>query len=141
LHETPEVIIAKDSSSLRGKVSTIGDAGDVIGETGRVWRRVKRPSDMNEYADELRSYRERDNGNGKVGKAFVRCESLCPALFSTFVDCTIDQVTKLVLPGIPIPRNDTYFKIIMDNGLQAVETGEFKLKLEQEVDVASEFEL
>ena len=46
-------------------------AGDL--NTGRAWRTVRRPSDMNEYAQQIREYRAMDKSKA-YGKVFVKGE-------------------------------------------------------------------
>ena len=50
-------------------MSHTAGAGDV--DAGRAWRMVRRPSDMNEYAQQIREYRNQDKGKA-YGKVFVK---------------------------------------------------------------------
>ncbi|CEH11845.1 DNA mismatch repair protein-MLH2/PMS1/Pms2 family [Ceraceosorus bombacis] len=80
--------------------------------TGRAWRRLRRPSDMHEYAKEMREYRASENPRKATGKVFVFIDGFMPA------------------PELPIPptHKPTRFHCILDNGLHVVKTGGAMLK-------------
>ncbi|PWN40987.1 hypothetical protein IE81DRAFT_325080 [Ceraceosorus guamensis] len=80
--------------------------------TGRAWRRLRRPSDMHEYAKEMREYRASENPRKATGKVFVFIDGFMPA------------------PQLPIPpaHKPTRFHCILDNGLHVVKTGDAMLK-------------
>ncbi|CAO1617406.1 unnamed protein product [Jaminaea pallidilutea] len=84
------------------KVSHSRQAGDV--DAGKAWRKLRRPSDINEYADQMREYRANENPKKATGKVFVRVDSYQPA--------------NMALPSVP-----SKFYCILDNGLHVVKTG------------------
>ncbi|CAD6885064.1 unnamed protein product [Tilletia laevis] len=102
------------------KVQTTS-AGDI--DSGRAWRRLRRPSDMNEYAQELREIRESNSSNKPLGKIFVMVDSFIPA-------------------QLPIPSRPTRFYCVLDNGLHMVKTGVAPLRAGGQLSpIGQEFEL
>ncbi|KAE8227232.1 hypothetical protein CF319_g271 [Tilletia indica] len=102
------------------KVQTTS-AGDI--DSGRAWRRLRRPSDMNEYAQELREIRESSTGKKPLGKIFVMVDSFIPA-------------------QLPIPARPTRFYCVLDNGLHMVKTGVASLRPGGQLSpIGQEFEL
>ncbi|CDZ98782.1 Pleckstrin homology-like domain [Phaffia rhodozyma] len=101
------------------KVSHSRRAGDL--DKGRSWRSVKRPSDMNEYAQEIREIRAREKPGRAHAKVFVKIVSI------TDVD-------------VPFAKGETpQVRIALNNGLHSVETGTYPLR--EKVDIGQEFEL
>ncbi|KAG6335020.1 hypothetical protein ID866_4065 [Astraeus odoratus] len=91
-------------------------AGDVNG--GKAWRTVRRPSDMNEYAKQIREYRSQ---TGKAhGKVFVR----------------VLGVKEL---HVPIPQQPTVVSCTLNNGIHFVTTPEARLSRDTRIE--QEFEL
>lgn len=77
-------------------------AGDL--ETNKAWRPVRRPSDMNEHSRELRAARAREVSEGKSsGTVYVK----------------VLGVESLQLP---MPREQTFFCITLDNGIDYIRT-------------------
>ncbi|KAG2016127.1 hypothetical protein CC2G_009328 [Coprinopsis cinerea AmutBmut pab1-1] len=93
------------ASSSHEKVSHNSAAGDV--DAGRAWRTVRRPSDMNEYAKQIREYRAQDKGKA-YGKVFVKV---------------------LAIKGVhlPLPRERTAITCTLNNGIHFVTTPECQL--------------
>lgn len=121
--ETPYKI--NDRGAFAGvddKVSHSTKAGDV--DTGRAWRKIRRASDINEYAEEMKAYRANENPKKASGKVFVLVDSFRPA-------------------GLPVPSTTTKFYCILDNGLHVVKTGSSTLRPGQGVPspISQEFEL
>ncbi|KAF8308284.1 hypothetical protein DL93DRAFT_2171244 [Clavulina sp. PMI_390] len=114
LRERPETIYA----SYDSKVAHHGVAGDV--DTGKAWRTVRRPSDMNEYAKEIREYRAREGATKAHGKVFIKVLGV--------KDFTV-----------PIPRLPTWFTCTLNNGIHFVTTPECQLEPNSAID--QEFEL
>lgn len=105
------------------KVSHSRTAGDV--DSGKAWRKLRRPSDINEYAEEMRAYRANENPKKAAGKVFVMIDSFHPA-------------------NLPVPQQaPTRFYSIIDNGLHIVKTGTSLLRPGQDVasPIGLEFEL
>lgn len=96
------------SAAVDDKVSHSRHAGDV--DSGKAWRKLRRPSDINEYAEEMRAYRASENPKKAAGKVFVSVESFQPASL-----------------GIPFVATTRFFSIL-DNGLHVVKTGMSTLK-------------
>ncbi|CAE6532022.1 unnamed protein product [Rhizoctonia solani] len=112
LREPSRMIRADD------KVAHHRHAGDV--DSGKAWRTVRRPSDMNEYAKEIQEIRAQSGSTKAHGKVFVkvRClQRLC----------------------IPIPQQPTYFTCTLNNGIHFVTTPECLLEPNAMID--QEFEL
>ncbi|KAI5985359.1 hypothetical protein EDD15DRAFT_2476512 [Pisolithus albus] len=100
------------------QVSHIALAGDVSG--GKAWRTVRRPSDMNEYAErigELCSWEKPVKAHGKV---FVR-------------------VLGIKGLNVPIPQQPTAVTCMLNNGIHFVTTPETRLSRDTHTD--QEFEL
>ncbi|UZJ56068.1 hypothetical protein CBS101457_005388 [Exobasidium rhododendri] len=94
-------------ASVDEKVTHNSKAGDV--DSGKAWRRLRRPSDMNEYAKEMRDYRENENPKKAAGKVFVLVDSFTPS-------------------GLPVPSKPTRFCCVLDNGLHVVKTATAALR-------------
>ncbi|PWN54025.1 hypothetical protein IE53DRAFT_53865 [Violaceomyces palustris] len=94
-------------TSSADKVSHSSQAGDV--DSGKAWRKLRRPSDMNEYAKEMREFRENENPKKACGKVFVMVDSFIPA-------------------NLPVPSRPTFFHCILDNGLHMVKTATVPLR-------------
>ncbi|KAI0314674.1 hypothetical protein OF83DRAFT_421696 [Amylostereum chailletii] len=106
------------ASSDADKVSHMGSAGDV--DSGRAWRTVRRPSDMNEYAKEIREYRAQERPGKAHGKVFVR-------------------VTEVKGLKLPMPQQETILTCTLNNGIHFVTTPECRLAKDCRID--QEFEL
>lgn len=104
---------------VQEKISHSNKAGDV--DAGKAWRKLRRPSDINEYADEMRAYRANENPKKAAGKVFVMVDSYHPA-------------------NMPLPAVPTKFFCILDNGLHVVKTGLSNLSSAANP-IAQEFEL
>ncbi|RSH82804.1 Bud site selection protein bud4 [Saitozyma podzolica] len=77
-------------------------AGDL--DTGKAWRSLRRPSDINEHAAELRAMKAREASNGKAsGTIFVK-------------------VLGIEGLQIPLPEQPTYFCVTLDNGIDYIRT-------------------
>ncbi|CAO1631455.1 unnamed protein product [Parajaminaea phylloscopi] len=112
----------KDRGAFEGvqeKISHSRQAGDV--DAGKAWRKLRRPSDINEYADEMRAYRANENPKKAAGKVFVMVDSFQPA-------------------NLPVPAVPSKFYCILDNGLHVVKTGLSNLSSAVSP-IAQEFEL
>ncbi|KAG8952523.1 Bud site selection protein bud4 [Tulasnella sp. 424] len=114
LREREETIYA----SADDRVSHMTRAGDV--NTGRAWRVVRRASDMNEYARQIRDWRNQDRSGRAHGKVFVK-------------------VLGLRDINVPLPNQPTDFTVTLNNGIHCVETPE--TRLDKECRVEQEFEL
>ncbi|KAH9917565.1 uncharacterized protein B0H18DRAFT_1123545 [Fomitopsis serialis] len=106
------------ASSDAEQISHVGNAGDVNG--GKAWRIVKRPSDMNEYARQLKELRAQDKSGKAHGKVFVR-------------------VTGLKGVQVPLPREPTIITCTLNNGIHFVTTPECRLG--KDCRIEQEFEL
>ncbi|KAH9996663.1 hypothetical protein BJV74DRAFT_827402 [Russula compacta] len=106
------------ASSDPDKVSHIDGAGDV--DSGRAWRTVRRPSDMNEYATQIREYRSQEKSDKSHGKVFVR-------------------VLHAKGLNLPFPRRATAMTCTLNNGIHFVTTPEFNLA--KDCHIEQEFEL
>lgn len=90
------------TSNAEDKVNHSAQAGDV--DSGKAWKKLRRPSDMNEYAKEMKEYRENENPKKAAGKIYVMVDSFTPT-------------------ALPIPTSKpTRFHCILDNGLHIVRT-------------------
>ncbi|KAF8904433.1 hypothetical protein CPB84DRAFT_1745841 [Gymnopilus junonius] len=105
------------ASSSDEKVSHMAGPGDM--DAGRAWRMVRRPSDMNEYAKQIREYRSQDKGKA-YGKVFVK-------------------VLGVRGMHLPLPQEPTAFTCTLNNGIHFVTTPECQLSKDCRVD--QEFEL
>ncbi|KIY64316.1 hypothetical protein CYLTODRAFT_457308 [Cylindrobasidium torrendii FP15055 ss-10] len=106
-----EVIVASSDN-----VPHMNGAGDL--NTGKAWKTVRRPSDMNEYAKQFRDSKAR--GDPAHGKVFVKALG-------------IRRLTA------PLPQEPTAFTCTLNNGVHFVTTPE--CRLERECPVNQEFEL
>ncbi|EJD41589.1 hypothetical protein AURDEDRAFT_186410 [Auricularia subglabra TFB-10046 SS5] len=113
MREASSVVYAADD-----KVVHAGAAGDV--DSGRAWKTIRRPSDMNEYARQIREMRNADKTGKAYGKVFVR-------------------VVGIKGLAVPVPSQPTFFTCTLNNGIHFVTTPECKLAKECKVD--QEFEL
>lgn len=77
---------------------------------------------QNEYAKEMREYRESENPKKALGKVFVMVDSFTPE-------------------NLPIPNKTTKFYAVLDNGLHMVKTGTSTLRSGQPSKIGQEFEL
>ncbi|CAE6332614.1 unnamed protein product [Rhizoctonia solani] len=100
------------------KIAHHRHAGDV--DSGKAWRTVRRPSDMNEYAKEIQEIRAQAGSTKAHGKVFVKVRCL----------------QKLC---IPIPQQPTFFTCTLNNGIHFVTTPECPLEPNALID--QEFEL
>ncbi|KIO21202.1 hypothetical protein M407DRAFT_29194, partial [Tulasnella calospora MUT 4182] len=114
LREREETIYAKADD----RVSQVTRAGDL--STGRAWRVVRRASDMNEYAKQIRDWRNQERSGRAHGKVFVK-------------------VLGIRDINVPLPNQQTAFTVILNNGIHCVETPETQLDKESRID--QEFEL
>ncbi|KAF9567977.1 hypothetical protein CPC08DRAFT_655423 [Agrocybe pediades] len=105
------------ASSSEEKVSHMAGPGDV--DSGRAWRMVRRPSDMNEYAKQIKEYRAQDKGKA-YGKVFVK-------------------VLGVKGMHLPLPHEPTAFTCTLNNGIHFVTTPECQLKPDCRIE--QEFEL
>ncbi|KAH9973690.1 hypothetical protein BGW80DRAFT_1305837 [Lactifluus volemus] len=100
------------------RVSHVDGAGDI--DNGRAWRTIRRPSDMNEYAQQLREYRSQERPGRGHGKVFVR------------VVCAKGL-------NLPFPRQTTVMTCTLNNGIHFVTTPE--CNMERDCRIEQEFEL
>ncbi|KAF8160762.1 hypothetical protein B0H34DRAFT_697981 [Crassisporium funariophilum] len=105
------------ASSSEEKISHMAGPGDV--DAGRAWRTVRRPSDMNEYAKQIKEYRSQDKGKA-YGKVFVK----------------VLGVRGMMLP---LPQQPTVMTCTLNNGIHFVTTPECQLAQDCKID--QEFEL
>ncbi|ORY25090.1 hypothetical protein BCR39DRAFT_309113 [Naematelia encephala] len=84
------------------KIGHSRTGGDI--DNGKAWRSLRRPSDMNEHAAEIRAMRARDASNGKTSA-------------TVFV-----KVLGVEGLAIPIPEHQTMFCITLDNGIDYIRT-------------------
>lgn len=89
------------------KVTHSTAAGDV--DSGKAWKKLRRPSDINEYKKEMRELREGSNARKASGKVFVMVDSFTPT-------------------DLPVPSRPTSFHCILDNGLHMVKTATVPLR-------------
>ncbi|KAI6046401.1 hypothetical protein EDC04DRAFT_3086435 [Pisolithus marmoratus] len=106
------------ASADADQVSHIALAGDVNG--GKAWRTVRRPSDMNEYAKQIRELRSQEKPGKAHGKVFVR-------------------VVGIKGLNVPIPQHPTAVTCTLNNGIHFVTTPENRLSRDTRID--QEFEL
>ncbi|SPO29680.1 uncharacterized protein UTRI_05502 [Ustilago trichophora] len=104
------------------KVTHSTTAGDV--DNGKAWKKLRRPSDINEYKKEMRELRESSNARKASGKVFVMVDSFTPT-------------------DLPVPSRPTSFHCILDNGLHMVKTATVPLRSGRGAvsKIAQEFEL
>lgn len=110
-----EVIYA---SSDVERVSHMSSAGDV--NTGKAWKPVRRPSDMNEYSRQIKELRALEKPGKAHGKVFVR-------------------VLGAKDLSVPMPSQSTLVTCTLNNGIHYVTTPECQLAVNSAVD--QEFEL
>ncbi|KAI0349954.1 hypothetical protein OH77DRAFT_1464614 [Trametes cingulata] len=115
VREHSETIYA---SSDADRISHMKGAGDV--DTGKAWRTLRRPSDMNEYSKQIKELREQAKAGKAHGKVFVR-------------------VAGLRGLKVPIPSQPTAITCTLNNGIHFVTTPEAALGQECRID--QEFEL
>ncbi|KAJ8076404.1 Bud site selection protein bud4 [Marasmius tenuissimus] len=99
-------------------VSHMAGPGDV--NVGKAWRPIRRPSDMNEYAKQIKEYRSNQNPGKAYGKVFVK----------------VVGVRNL---HVPIPVEPTTMSCTLNNGIHFVTTPECRLA--KECPIGQEFEL
>ncbi len=104
------------------KVTHSAAAGDV--DNGKAWKKLRRPSDINDYKKEMRELRESSNARKASGKVFVMVDSFTPT-------------------DLPVPSRPTSFHCILDNGLHMVKTATVPLRSGRGSvsKIAQEFEL
>ncbi|TDL23072.1 hypothetical protein BD410DRAFT_769511 [Rickenella mellea] len=106
------------SSSQEETVSHMSRVGDI--DSGKAWRPVRRPSDMNEYSRQIREYRSQEKPGKAHGKVFVK----------------VLGVKNLV---VPLPYQPTVFTCTLNNGIHFVTTPESQLTRDSRIE--QEFEL
>ncbi|EPQ54980.1 hypothetical protein GLOTRDRAFT_76289 [Gloeophyllum trabeum ATCC 11539] len=115
VREREETIYA---SSDTDRIRHMQSAGDL--DSGQAWRTVRRPSDMNEYAKQIKEYRAQDKSGKSYGKVFVK----------------VVGVKDL---RVPIPREPTVMTCTLNNGIHYVTTPECPLS--RDCHIGQEFEL
>ncbi|KAJ3829620.1 hypothetical protein F5880DRAFT_281351 [Lentinula raphanica] len=100
------------------EVSHMAGPGDV--NAGKAWRTVRRPSDMNEYAKQIREFRNQEKPGKAYGKVFVK----------------VLGVKGLV---VPMPAEQTAVSCTLNNGIHFVTTPESRLG--KDCRIEQEFEL
>ncbi|WVF65953.1 hypothetical protein IAT40_000691 [Kwoniella sp. CBS 6097] len=89
-------------ASYHDKVGHSQGGGDI--DSGKAWRTLRRPSDMNEHAAQIRAMRARESYAGKTsGTIFVK-------------------VLGIESLQVPLPDQPTYFSITLDNGIDYIRT-------------------
>ncbi|KAF9039525.1 hypothetical protein BDZ89DRAFT_1060966 [Hymenopellis radicata] len=98
--------------------NNVSHAGDL--NTGRAWKTVRRPSDMNEYSKQIKEYRAQEKPGKAYGKVFVKV---------------------LGLKGIstPMPQEPTAVSCTLNNGIHFVTTPECRFS--PDCAINQEFEL
>ncbi|TBU23853.1 hypothetical protein BD311DRAFT_703183 [Dichomitus squalens] len=98
------------------------DAPHANGETnsGKAWRTIRRPSDMNEHAKQLKELREQQKNGKAHGKVFVK-------------------VVGLRNLDVPVPAEPTVITCTLNNGIHFVTTPDAALGKDCAID--QEFEL
>ncbi|WWD22543.1 hypothetical protein CI109_107036 [Kwoniella shandongensis] len=77
-------------------------AGDI--DSGKAWKSLRRPSDLHEHAAEIRAMRSREAESGKAsGTIFVK-------------------VLGIESLQVPVPDQQTFFCITLDNGIDYIRT-------------------
>ncbi|KAF8589532.1 hypothetical protein K439DRAFT_1405122 [Ramaria rubella] len=114
LREREDTIYA----SADDKVSHTSHAGDV--DSGKAWRTVRRPSDMNEYSRQIKEYQAQQKPGKTHGKVFVK-------------------VLGIRGVNVPLPRQPTVFTCTLNNGIHFVTTPECRLGRDARIE--QEFEL
>jgi hypothetical protein len=105
-------------ASADDKISHMGRVGDL--DSGRAWRTVRRPSDMNEYSRQIKELRAQERPGKSNGKVFVRVIGV-----------------KGLSP--PLPSQPTFFTCTLNNGIHFVTTPDCRLVQDSRID--QEFEL
>ncbi|KAJ3737602.1 hypothetical protein DFJ43DRAFT_9634 [Lentinula guzmanii] len=100
------------------EVSHMAGPGDV--NAGKAWRTVRRPSDMNEYAKQIREFRNQEKPGKAYGKVFVK----------------VLGAKGLV---VPMPTEQTAISCTLNNGIHFVTTPDFRLG--KDCRIEQEFEL
>ncbi|KAK0486019.1 hypothetical protein IW261DRAFT_1548994 [Armillaria novae-zelandiae] len=98
--------------------SHMAGPGDV--NAGKAWRPVRRPSDMNEYAKQIKEYRSQEKPGKAYGKVFVK-------------------VLALRDIRVPMPKEPTAVSCTLNNGIHFVTTPECKFTTDSAIN--QEFEL
>ncbi|KAL1710706.1 hypothetical protein EV121DRAFT_192333 [Schizophyllum commune] len=106
------------SSSNEERVSHMSGPGDV--NVGKAWRPVRRPSDMNEYAKQIRELRAQEGKSKAYGKVFVK-------------------VVEIKGIHLPLPTEPTKMTCTLNNGIHFVTTPEVVLQPTSVIE--QEFEL
>lgn len=121
MFEHDEIIRAssQDEPAHKPKISHSTKAGDI--DTGKAWKVIRRPSDMNEYSRHLKEIREKETFSEATGKVFVKVAGL----------------RDVELP-IPVSKQ-TYFCCTLDNGINHVATPYTALR--KEAPMGQEFDL
>ncbi|KAH9942234.1 uncharacterized protein BXZ73DRAFT_87885 [Epithele typhae] len=114
VREHTETIYA---SADTGRSSTPGLSDDT---TEKAWRSIRRPSDMNEFASQIRAIREAQQTGKAHGKVFVR-------------------VMGLRGLKVPVPKEPTKITCVLNNGIHFVATPDSPFDRECTID--QEFEL
>ncbi|KAL5504663.1 BUD4 [Sanghuangporus vaninii] len=115
LRERDAVVYA--SSSQEAAMAQVDPSLDI---EDKAWRAVRRPSDMNEYNQEIKAIRAMEKPGKAHGKVFVK-------------------VLKLKGLTVPIPPQLTMFSLTLNNGVHYVTTPECRLTREARIE--QEFEL
>ncbi|KAF5345332.1 hypothetical protein D9758_008424 [Tetrapyrgos nigripes] len=105
------------ASADADRISHMAGPGDV--NTGKAWRTVRRPSDMNEYSKQIKEYRAQDKSKA-YGKVFVK----------------VMGVKDL---HVPIPNETTAFSCTLNNGIHFVTTPDCRFGKDGRIE--QEFEL
>ncbi|KAI5123786.1 hypothetical protein M0805_009081 [Coniferiporia weirii] len=116
LREREAVVYA--SSSQDDSLLHLNQTGEA--DADRAWRTVRRPSDMNEYARQIREYRLQENPVRAHGRVFVK-------------------VVRINAMSIPLPHQHTMFSCTLNNGIHFVTTPECRLT--RDAIIEQEFEL
>ncbi|KAI0752981.1 hypothetical protein C8Q80DRAFT_1267434 [Daedaleopsis nitida] len=111
-------LVREHTETIYASADAHMDAGGE--DTGRAWRTIRRPSDMNEYAKQLRELREHQKSGKAHGKVFVK-------------------VVGLRALNVPIPEQPTKVTCTLNNGIHFVTTPETNFGRECTID--QEFEL
>ncbi|KAF8143168.1 hypothetical protein K438DRAFT_1945962 [Mycena galopus ATCC 62051] len=106
------------SSSDADSISHMAGAGDV--NAGKVWKTVRRLSDMNEYSKQIKEYRAQQNPDKAYGKVFVK-------------------VLGVKGMHLPLPAQPTAVTCTLNNGIHFVTTPECALA--RDCRIEQEFEL
>ncbi|WVR03570.1 hypothetical protein IAU60_000562 [Kwoniella sp. DSM 27419] len=89
-------------ASYNDKVGHSEAGGDI--DKGKAWRTLRRPSDMNEHAAQIRAMRTRESYAGKsTGTIFVK-------------------VLGIEGLQVPLPEQTTYFSVTLDNSIDYIRT-------------------